>query len=199
MAPKRRQFKRPLGERRYRKMFIIAVEGIKTEPQYFDLLNDDKWVIRVKCLKNIYGSDPQNVLKSMGMYLKKEGLKDSDEAWLVVDKDDWTNEQLSDLLEWSQSHENYGFALSNPKFELWLLLHFEDATGVANSRQCSERLHRHLPGYDKGIDARKISRDSILSAIRRAKTRDNPPCEEWPKNIGTTVYRLVARILEDQA
>lgn len=198
MAPRRRQFQRPMGERRYRKMFVIAVEGIKTEPQYFELLNDDSSVIRVKCLKNIYGSSPQNVLKSMENYLKKEGLKASDEAWLVVDKDDWTDDQLSALLVWSQSQENYGFALSNPKFELWLLLHFEDAAGVANSRQCSERLYRHLPSYDKGIDSRKISRESILSAIQRAKIRDTPSCETWPLNVGTTVYRLVARILENQ-
>jgi hypothetical protein len=80
MPPKRRKFQRPLGERRYRKLFVIAVEGVKTEPQYF--------------------------------------------------------------------------ALSNPKFEYWLLLHFNDGTGIASSRDCSDRLKRHLPGYDKGIDAR---------------------------------------------
>ena len=45
---------------------------------------------------------------------------------------------------------------------------FEDGTGIASSRDCSDRLKRHLPGYDKGIDARKITRDRIDEAIRRA-------------------------------
>ena len=129
-------------------------------------------------------------------HLKKEALKKSDEAWLVVDKDQWTNGQLAQLNGWSQAANNYGFALSNPKFEYWLLLHFEDGTGIASSQDCSDRLKRHLPDYDKGIDPRKFPRQTIDEAIRRAKQRDNPPCPDWPRSIGgTTVYRLVENIL----
>ncbi|MFZ4099954.1 MAG: hypothetical protein ACOYKZ_06495, partial [Chlamydiia bacterium] len=51
MPPKRRQFERPLGDRRYRKLFVIAVEGTKTEPHYFAIFNDQNSVIRVNCLK----------------------------------------------------------------------------------------------------------------------------------------------------
>lgn len=43
----RRSFKRALGERGYRKMYVIAVEGVKTEPQYFALLDDLQVVVRV--------------------------------------------------------------------------------------------------------------------------------------------------------
>jgi hypothetical protein len=32
-------------------MFVIAAEGVKTEPQYFALLNDLHAVIHVTCLK----------------------------------------------------------------------------------------------------------------------------------------------------
>lgn len=38
---KRRSFSRPLGERRYRKLFLVAVEGSKTEPQYFAMLTHE--------------------------------------------------------------------------------------------------------------------------------------------------------------
>ena len=71
-------------------------------------------------------------------HLESEGLKPSDEAWLVVDKDQWTDEQLTQLHQWSLQQENYGFALSNPKFEYWLLLHFEDGTGIILSRMDGE-------------------------------------------------------------
>lgn len=196
MPPRRRQFQRPLGERRYRKLFVIAAEGVKTEPQYFSLFTDQKSVIRVNCLKGKHDSSPLQVLKRMEVYLKKQDIKNTDQAWLVVDKDQWTDEQLSQLHEWSQKKKNYYFALSNPKFEYWLLLHFEDGAGVASSRDCSARLKRYLPDYDKGIDIRKISKDMIDNAISRAMARDNPPCEDWPKSIGTTVYKLVQNILE---
>jgi hypothetical protein len=193
---RRRKFQRPLGQRRYRKLFVIAVEGAKTEPQYFATLNNQQSVIRVNCLKGKHDSSPPQVLRRMQDHLKKEALKKSDEAWLVVDKDQWTDGQLAQLNGWSQAADNYGFALSNPKFEYWLLLHFEDGTGIASSQDCSDRLRRHLPDYDKGIDPRKFPRQTIDEAIRRAKQRDNPPCPDWPRSIGgTTVYRLVENIL----
>lgn len=196
--PPRRRFKRPLGERRYRKLFIIAVEGTKTEPQYFALFNDQQSVIRVNCLKGSHDSSPPQVLKRMEDHLKKETLRESDEAWLVVDKDQWTEQQLTQLHEWSQKNDNYGFALSNPKFEYWLLLHFEDGAGIATSHECTDRLKYHLPVYDKGIDAKKITNERIDDAVRRAKVRDNPPCADWPRYMGgTTVYKLVENIRKE--
>ena len=132
--------------------------------------------------------------------LASEGFKSSDEAWLVVDKDQWTDEQLTQLHQWSLQQEHYGFALSNPKFEYWLLLHFEDGTGVTSSRDCTDRLKRWIPDYDKGIDTRKISQSQIDVAIRRAKKRDHPPCSDWPRSLGqTTVYRLIENILQARA
>ena len=79
----------------------------------------------------------------MQRYLNDEEIKKTDEAWLVVDKDQWSSAQLLMLHQWAQSAANYGMALSNPKFEYWLLLHFEDGSGVGTSSQCSERLRRH--------------------------------------------------------
>jgi len=182
-------------QRRYRKMFLLAVEGSKTEPQYFAIFNNQNSVIRIKCLKNKHDSAPLQVLDRMKTQLKKEELKRTDEAWLVVDKDQWTDDQLSQLHQWAQEADNYGFALSNPKFEFWLLLHFEDGKGVNTSQICSQKLSSYIPGYDKGIDARKISEEMVYDAIRRAKQRDTPPCSDWPQVTGTTVYKLVENIL----
>jgi hypothetical protein len=195
MPSKRRIFQRKLGERRYRKLFVISVEGFTTEPQYFSIFNDLELVIHVDCLKDKNESSPIHVLRRMKKHLKETKLRNSDEAWLVVDKDQWTDEQLTKLYAWSEENENFGFALSNPKFEYWLLLHFEEGFGIVTSRQCSERLVRYLPDYEKSIDAHKISPERIADAVRRAKERDNPPCRDWPRNTGTTVYRLVTRLL----
>jgi hypothetical protein len=196
VATRRRKFQRPLGERRYKKLFLIAAEGVKTEPLYFGLFTDDTSIVRVHCLKGKHDSAPPQVLKRMTEHLEREGLKSSDEAWLVVDKDQWSDEQLTLLHRWSLQQENYGFALSHPKFEYWLLLHFEDGTGITSSRDCTDRLKRWIPDYDKGIDIRKISPAQIDEAIRRAKKRDHPPCKDWPRSLGqTTVYPLVENIL----
>lgn len=197
MAAQRRKFQRPLGERRYKKLFLIAAEGIKTEPIYFSIFTDEKSIVRVSCLKGRSDSSPPQVLKRMTDHLLSEGLKSSDEAWLVVDKDQWTDGQLTQLYQWALQQNNYGFALSNPKFEYWLLLLFEDGTGVSSSRDCSDRVKRWIPDYDKGFDVKKFSQLQIEDAIRRAKTRDHPPCDDWPRSVGqTTVYRLIENIFK---
>lgn len=196
MPPKRRAFQRPLGERRYRKLFVIAAEGVKTEPHYFAIFNGQQSVIMVKCLKGRNDSAPRHVLKRMEQYLRQQTLRAADEAWLVVDRDQWTDEQLAQLHSWTQEHANYGLALSNPNFEYWLLLHFEDGTGMKSIQDCIDRLKRYLPDYDKDIDARKITRQGIEEAVRRARLRDNPPCPDWPRAFGgSTVYRLIENIL----
>ncbi|NLW08686.1 MAG: RloB domain-containing protein [Firmicutes bacterium] len=195
--PPRRTFRRPLGERRYRKMFVIATEGAKTEPEYFSILQQivGNVIVNIKCLTRDKKSAPRSVLDRMKRFLDDEGLRDEDEAWLVVDKDKWTHEQLAELYNWSQGRANYGLAVSNPLFELWLLFHFEEAKGISTAKKCSERLKRYLPDYKKGIKRQMITKDMILQAINRAKQRDDPPCSDWPKKTGTTVYRLVERIL----
>ena len=192
----RREFKRKTGTRRYKRMVVISTEGIVTEREYFHMFNSDRTVLHVKVLKDT-ASDPQNVLKRMKRFLRENPLTGSDQAWLVIDKDRWSDSQISPLFEWSLTNSSYGFALSNPKFEYWLLLHFEEATGIKSSRNCSERLERYLPGYDKKIEVHKIQ-PHVQRAVERAEKRDKPPCRDWPRNTGTTVYRLVKELLNDE-
>lgn len=193
---KRRKFKRSLGARRYRKMFILATEGAKTEPLYFNMFNNGNTVIHVKCLKGNKQNSPEHVLKRMNDYLKGNRLESGDEAWLIVDRDQWREGQLNQLHEWSQANIRYGFAVSNPKFEYWLLLHFEDGTGINSSRQCTEHLKRHLPHFEKGhVEVNKLW-PGIHDATKRARLKDTPPCVDWPKITGTTVYRLVEKLIQ---
>ncbi|MGD9685368.1 MAG: RloB family protein [Desulfobacter sp.] len=189
---KRRKFERNPPVLHYRKVFVLATEGTTTEPQYFELFNSKTTTITIKWIKG-YHSDPDHVLRRMKQYLKDNALKPGDAAWLVIDKDQWTDEQLSRLQAWATTHDQYGLAVSNPCFELWLLLHFEDAAGVTNQRLCKERLKRHLPNYDKHVEAGKLI-PGVSEAIDRARRKDNPPCTDWPRTIGTTVYRLVVKL-----
>jgi hypothetical protein len=93
--------------------------GPKTEPQYFAIFNQPQSIVLVKCLKRpSTESSPIQVLKKMQGYLRKESLRKTDEAWIVVDKDAWTENQLGELLQWAKKSENHGFALSNPQLRI---------------------------------------------------------------------------------
>ncbi len=192
----RRRYTRPIGRRRYRRLFILSTEGSNTEPQYFGMFNDDNTVIHGRLLKH-RGPAPTTVLREMKRYLNNQDLRKDDEAWLVVDKDRWQDTQLQLLCDWSQSDERYGLAVSNPMFEYWLVLHFEDGNGISSARDCTSRLKRHLPDYDKTLQV-EILRPNVSTALSRAENRDNPPCTDWPRNTGTTVYRLVKALVRDR-
>ncbi len=106
---------------------------------------------------------------------------------------------MNQLNEWAKESRNLGLAVSNPKFEYWLLLHFEDGKGIASSQDCGNRLKKHIQGYDKGLKVQDFSRRRIDDAVQRARKRDNPPCADWPRAMGaSTVYRLVENILQSE-
>lgn len=199
MSP-RRNFSRRIETRDYRTLFLIAAEG-QTEVDYFNCLRKllpREMVPEVECIKGDKKKpDPKSVLAKMKRRLRSVPAGTPFQAWLVIDKDEWGEEILNELHHWTlQDEGNRGLAVSNPKFEYWLLLHFEDGRDITSSKSCSYFLKRHLKDYDKHINDRIITPALVAKAIERARNRDNPPCADWPRAAGrTTVYRLVERLL----
>jgi len=194
----RRDFKRPFGKKEKRRVFIVASEGRLSENGYFSQFNNVSWSIfvKVRTVKKNNKSAPHQVLKYMKKYLSENHLESNDKAWIVIDTDHWNEDEIQKIHEWAQSHENYGIAVSNPNFEYWLLLHFEEGNKMKNTTECSRRLKKHWPEYNKEIDPEKFKKEVVCKAVQRAKLRDTPRCSDWPRTIGkTTVYRLVEQIL----
>ena len=130
----------------------------------------------------------------MERFLNNEELGNEDAAWLIVDRDRWAETELRSLHEWAQIDGRYGLAVSNPMFDYWLLLHVEDGAGIGSPRKCTARLRFHLLDYDKNLQPRTL-REEVQNAVLRAERRDSPPCTDWPKDTGTTVYRLVRDLI----
>jgi hypothetical protein len=191
-------FARLSPERSYRRLFVIGTEGRVTERRYFLIVKrlypDSNCVLEFSRTSSSNCSNPHEVLESVKRWIKENGpLGKGDEAWLVVDTDAWTEEQLNELRNWvSEAAERRfgrGLALSDPKFEYWLLLHFENA-GVRSSRECTDKLKRHLPYYDKDVSDHDFSHESIEQAMSTARQRDG-----HGSGPSTTVYKLVESIL----
>lgn len=194
---KRRSFRRVSEIRNYRPVFIIATEGRKTEPDYFrmGIFRSRERPVCVRVLGSRTSSSPQAVLGRMRSYLKSYKRQEGDEAWLVVDRDQWKVKDLEALYAWSQSDTDKNVAVSDPQFEYWLLLHFENGNNINGKNACLSRLRKYIPDYDKGrIPIGKFAVTRVKSAIKRAKSQDSPPCTKWPVKTGTTVYRIVERI-----
>ncbi|WP_433891312.1 RloB family protein [Streptomyces sp. CA-111067] len=87
-------------------------------------------------------------------------------------------------------------AVSNPCFELWLLLHFADHTAhAATYKALLPYLQRHRPGYDKTRVDFADYRDGWRAAGVRARrlADEGRECEVNP---ATGVWRLVERIAD---
>ena len=137
-------------------------------------------------------SSPDKVLGRIIGYAKS--LKPGDELWCVVDRDYWTVEQISMLSEWGAGGDGKierQVAMSNPKFELWLLAHFQRIPESCGPAECIRLLKQHLPEYDKHLDGLIVSKDMITLAISQSMTTVPFDC------VGTNVGVLVDRITHD--
>lgn len=184
---------RPL--RAIKKKYLIVSEGCVTEPEYFakiDKLTTDQ--IEVRCISSPGRSlSPCGILKRIEDLIREQTLFPSDEIWAVLDRDEWTIEQLGKLGGWGRKRRGRSIGMSNPKFEYWLLLHFEKPKKGLSANDCDAALQKYLPNYDKHVRT-EICMDQVRQAIARAKAQDVPRCEFFPEQNGSTVYRLLERI-----
>ena len=209
----RRLFKSPEATREYRKLYVIAVEGDRTEPQYFQFFSNefDSAVTQIKVIPPESKSAPQHVLKNIQDYLENPSLEGTSECWMVVDRDQWPAGRLDDVAKICREN-GIGLCVSNPAFEFWLLLHFEKGEGIEPAekdsrnrsvQECGKRLRdkRYLPGFHKKkltSDHWAVLREKLEGAVRNAKNLDSPPCKDYPQQrTGSTVYRLLEKLMPE--
>ena len=110
-------------------IFVLAYEGEVTEPIYFKALGSKIDELKVH-LESIEPDDPSmsapsHVLRRLKDFKKKYKLKTEDELWMIVDRDRWgTN--LEKSINEAKKMESVYWAVSAPRFEFWLYLHYVD-------------------------------------------------------------------------
>ncbi len=189
----RRRDRSPFERRR--SVEILAVEG-SSEKIYFDSLvrlgNTDMAVRTVNC----HGGDLKNVRRVCECLMKDTNRMPGDFLGVVIDMDNTTKKEMLEFMEWCEEREIETY-ISNPSFEVFLLMHFIDVPSGISQHDMEDLLGR-LQGrrYDKakGIG---ISDESVKAALARADKAlppksDAADCLERPGT--TTVHRLVRKI-----
>jgi hypothetical protein len=215
MLPKR-EFKPRLRGRNLRdaKLIVIAAEGTQTEKKYFEaVVSAEKFrnpKVHVKVLERLStASDPAKVMEQLDGFRREFSLNRYDELWMVIDFDRWGEQKLGAIAQACRQKE-YLLAVSNPCFELWLLLHvcrLSDYTAeelerllqnekVGRDRRAIEmELVRLLGSYNKGNPDCSRFLPSVETAIAQAQTLDTNPEHRWPNDLGTRVYLVVKTIM----
>jgi hypothetical protein len=163
-------------------------------------------------------SAPDFVLQQLENFFEKNALKDDDELWCIVDRDRWTirpSQKGLGLKGIAREclKRGYNFCLSNPNFELWLLLHIRDLNDYSPEQQdnllknkkgntSKTPLERELSQYlSNGYNKSRLNTSDFIpnleTAIKQAKLLDTNPVARWVENaLYTKVYSLVEKIIK---
>lgn len=199
---KKRSLDRSVPHHRDTNIIYIGIEGgdrqSSREARYFDIFKERDIRFQFKvipCDEN--RSSPDQVLGHLKSELEKELLQDGDEKWMVVDVDEY-EPHLSKV---GQECKDAGInlAVSNPCFEFWLLLHYENPKGsLPSCNEVKAVLNPHMnedPNNDSGYASMFF--DKAETAIERASQRDNPE-ERWPNQNGSRIYQIIQRFFDKQ-
>ncbi|MFT7838285.1 RloB family protein [Saccharothrix sp. BKS2] len=164
-----------------RRNVLVVSGGQKTESQYFTGLRLTRRVpITVKCKVDA----PENLVR-YAANLRDRYREEFDAVWCVVDVDNFDIPPAVRLAD----KVRVNLAVSNPCFELWLLLHFADHRAhVADYRAARDLVAKHVPGYDKELDYAAFDAN-VERAVARAAALG-------PDNPTTAVGRLVEAVLQ---
>lgn len=199
------------------RLIVIASEGKDTERIYFKALAKEYTNprVHVHILKRSEdeknNSSPEHVLEQLNEYKCQYELEADDELWLVTDKDHWTEAMLSRVATECMQDVSMHMALSNPCFELWLLLHLVDVSSLTPEEQLlwmeNRRKSKSGNPYLKVLLRQKMgsyheSAYDVLTliqhvevAIERARLLDKNPADRWPQTLGTRVYLLAESVM----
>jgi hypothetical protein len=205
----RKSFERPEGKKSAR-LVVIASEGRFTESIYFEAVKQQL------CATNVHmevlrretdNSSPESVHEHLRAFMKEYEIDDDDELWMVIDRDRWQEGSLSNLAQLCGQNSHLHFCMSNPCFELWLLLHLEDVSLYDESelKQLKEnrkptkfsdtwlkrRVRQLLGSYSESDYNAFALLPHIDVACKRARELDVNPADRWPQGIGTRVYSLI--------
>lgn len=126
-----------------RPRILIVCEGERTEPAYFNALRQS---LRLsKDLIDIRGEGMNTQrLVDEAKAIKKKAEQENlpyDKVWIVMDKDSFGEAQYLNAIRSARAAE-FHVAWSNEAFELWYLLHYEEASLSGDRQDYTKELSR---------------------------------------------------------
>jgi hypothetical protein len=128
--------------------FVLCCEGRLTEPSYFEAL---RRVVEIRTRSHIsiddraLGSVPLTLV-DRALEIRRENDRSGievDEYWCVFDVEQPRHHPNLDVAISRARANGIKVAISNPCFELWLILHFQRQSAGLDNREC-ESLRRRL-------------------------------------------------------
>ena len=166
--PSRRPSRYDGAARGTRRIIRVLAEGRATEPDYLEYWDRRDSGVRLDIDKDSAGCAPMTLVERAREQKKSQSRRDPDfdEIWCVFDVD-----AHPDLKSAMSEARDAGIrtAVSNPCFELWLVLHEEDRTAHVD-RHTIQRRAREL-GLVEGKSIPEAALPRLLDGYEDAKGR----------------------------
>ena len=201
---KQKPLRRKVAQRAPRRTFLVFSEGQKTEPEYLKALKREPAVrdiasVDIRIHDDTLGSAPLTLVEAAADACARESGEGSeiDEFWCFFD------------VEWPQNHPNLkrarafadkskvNVAVSNPCFELWLLLHFQDQTAWLDTSAAKRLLKQRDGTRGQGLDSSAYMpmRAEAAQRARSLEQRHRGNGTKFPDNNPSSgVYSFLAAV-----
>ncbi|MBG6062707.1 hypothetical protein IWX83_002508 [Flavobacterium sp. CG_9.1] len=203
------------------KLYILSYEGQKTEVTYFndfrmsEFFNDSGIIEIIPLEREVNtGTDPLSVKRLLKKAKANYPFKKTDEFWLIVDRDHWETIHKIDfnqLVIDCNKENNFFLAMSNPCFEIWLIMHLKDISEyddeeqkklLENAKFNKNKNHIDIVLSDlQGIGYNKNPNPELFLPLTKAATEiakklDNNN-ETYPKKLGSHIYKLIEKLQKE--
>jgi hypothetical protein len=176
-------------------LIVVASEDTYAADHYFKRFRAKR--VQFKVLPTLDGkSAPEYVLARLDEFRQGWDTEEGDTFWLCIDRDRWHELPLMEVLRECLSR-GYNIAISNPCFDLWILLHHEDLA-LQEPIKCNDLVARISAiigsGYGKKCcSSMKFTSEMISQAMERAKKLDDE--ELLSTKPLTKVYKIIELLL----
>ncbi|MCC3243719.1 RloB family protein [Methylocystis sp. WRRC1] len=202
-----KSLKRVVGKRPTKIKFYIYTEGANTEPEYFrHLASSNKGtlvgiqIVPAAGVPLTIATKACAHAKDLVRAAKRDSALKNDKVWAVFDQDEHPG--VREALGMCRS-AGVGTAFSNPCFELWLILHYEDFDKPDDRHQVQRYLEGLCDAYDRKR-AKTADFEMLVTKVREAEARARSQYER--RNTEgelsrpyTTVFQLTEAIRDASA
>jgi len=187
---------------------LIACEGSKTEPIYFNSIRNDlrSPTLNIIVLPHQSKTDPRSIIERL--IEERQQRKDNqqwskeDNAWAVFDGDEHIEKSLANwqsAIERAKS-KKINLAITNPCFELWYLIHFQDHFAQITRDSLMNLLKKHIADYDKSMclypnPLKLLTEQAIQRAEKITKQIERNELDEHSNPCCNGLHKLISSLL----
>ena len=190
--------------RKIKPVYLVIAEGKnKTETLYFSNFQTQGHDYCLKIVKAGNRTDAESLYKTIHAKWNELELSEEngDKGYIVLDIDN--NSQKAEKVRSLMKKKKAGsieFIVSNPVFELWLLMHFRYTTKFfRDGSEVISELKKYIPDYEKNRNYYALCADKVdVALLNTDNLKTSFGGKEWPSiecNPRTDVSELVKCLL----